>query len=70
LKPETLSLLRKVFIIILPHRIIGLKDFHKVDNEAKTYVNPYDSMCLSRQVGTGCGSKLLFEMDSTLNLKP
>jgi hypothetical protein len=43
--------------MILPHRIIGHKDFHIVDNEAKTYVNSYDSMCL-------CGSKLLFGVGS------
>jgi hypothetical protein len=45
--------------MILPHRIIVHKDFHIVDNEAKPYVNSYDSMCL-------CGSKLFFGVDSKI----
>jgi len=66
---QTLSPLRKVLKMILPHRNIGHKDFHIVDYEAKTYVDSYDSMCLSRRSGTGRGSKLLFGVDSTLILQ-
>jgi hypothetical protein len=45
--------------MILPHRIIEHKYFRIVDYEAKAYVNSYDSMCL-------CGSKLLYEVGSTI----
>jgi hypothetical protein len=53
----------------LPHRIIGHKDFHIVDSELKTYVDSYDSMCLSRHGGTNRGSTSLFNTYLVLNLQ-
>lgn len=37
--------------MILPHRNIEHKDFHMVDNDAKTYLNKHDSKCLSHLAG-------------------
>jgi hypothetical protein len=59
---SSMSPLRKVIMMILPHRVIGHKDFHIVDYESKTYVKAYDSMCL-------CGSEFLNVVDSSINVK-
>lgn len=53
----------------LPHRIIGHKDFHIVDSQARTCVDSYESKCLSRIGANRRGSTSLFDVGFTLNLQ-